>query len=129
MQKEKGDCFAMVQAQRVEQVWIIIINNALDQLQRVENFEDRELRINCFNRDNKVHIFFRDNAGGINVDMLENIFEPFVSDKPEGGMGVGLSIAKRIISEQNATINAYNDASGAVFEIIFDSSTAIEQKS
>jgi len=120
MDKENGICFAMIQAQRVEQVWIIIINNALDQLQKIENYEDREIRINCFTKEKKVYILFHDNAGGINEDMMDRIFEPFVSDKPEGGMGVGLSIAKRIITEQNATINAYNDEKGATFEIIFE---------
>jgi PAS domain S-box-containing protein len=120
MQKEHGICFAMIQAQRVEQVWIIIINNALDQLQKIENYDEREIRINCFTKNKKVHIEFKDNAGGINVDMMETIFEPFVSDKPEGGMGVGLSIAKRIISEQNATICAYNDSDNAIFEVVFE---------
>jgi PAS domain S-box-containing protein len=120
MEKEKGTCFSLIQSQRVEQVWIVIINNALDQLQKIENFDDRELRINCFMEDNKVHIKFQDNAGGINEDMIEKIFEPFISDKPEGGMGVGLSIAKRIISEQNATISATNDEKGAIFEILLD---------
>lgn len=120
MLKEESEYFALVQSQRVEQVWIIIINNALDQLQKIVNFEEREIRINCIIENRKVYITFKDNAGGINKKMLKNIFEPFVSDKQEGGMGVGLSIAKRIISEQNAIINAYNDANGAVFEIIFD---------
>jgi len=120
MQREKANCFSMVQEQRIEQVWIIIINNALDQLQKIEEFDKREIKIECFKENKKVHILFKDNAGGISEDMIENIFEPFVSGKPEGGMGVGLSIAKRIISEQNAIITAYNNSDGAVFEIIFD---------
>jgi PAS domain S-box-containing protein len=120
LKKEEGSCFSMVQAQRVEQVWIIIINNALDQLQKIENFEDREIRINCFEKENKVHVTFKDNGGGISEDVLETVFEPFVSDKPEGGMGVGLSIAKRIIDEQKAVLRTYNDEKGAVFEVVFD---------
>jgi PAS domain S-box-containing protein len=120
MPKEESKYFAMIQAQRVEQVWIIIINNALDQLQKIEEYENREIRINCFHKNKKIHIVFKDNAGGINEEMMESLFEPFVSDKTEGGMGVGLSIAKRIIREQNATIEAYNDDEGAKFEIVFD---------
>ena len=30
-----------VQKQRIEQVWIIVINNALDELIKIDNYEDR----------------------------------------------------------------------------------------
>jgi len=122
MPKEDITCFAMVQPQRVEQVWIIIINNALDQLQKTLKYDLRELRINCFVKDKKIHILFHDNAGGIEDKMINKIFEPFVSNKPEGGMGIGLSIAKRIINDQDGFIRTYNSEQGAVFEVILKES-------
>lgn len=119
MQKEAYSFMINIQAQRVEQVWIVILNNALDELQNIKTFNEREIRINCYEKDEKIVVEFSDNAGGINEEILENIFEPFVSNKPEGGIGVGLSIAKRIIDDQGATIRAYNRNRSAVFEIIF----------
>jgi two-component system OmpR family sensor kinase len=60
-----------------------------------------------------------DNARGIEPKLLNNIFEPFVSTKESGGIGVGLNIAKRIIDENNAIIEAENKNNGACFTITF----------
>ena len=34
-----------IQKQRIEQIWIIIINNALDELVKIEDYENRELKL------------------------------------------------------------------------------------
>jgi len=119
-QKNQYEHFVNVQIQRIEQVWIVLLNNALDELQYIKTFEEREIRIKCFESDQNIIVEFSDNAGGINEDILENIFEPFVSSKLAGGMGVGLSVAKRIIDDQGAVVRAYNQNEGAIFEIVFD---------
>lgn len=120
--KNKYEFFADIEEQRVEQAWIVIINNALDELQKKPNFNDRELRINIYKENEDVLIRFADNGGGIPDEVMDNIFEPFISGKPESGMGIGLSIAKRILENQNAHIRAYNQNGGAVFEITIPSS-------
>jgi len=118
MDKNEFEYFATVELQRIEQVWIIIINNAMDELMKVESFEDRRLDINITENDNKIIIEFKDNAGGINPDVIEHLFEPFKGTKKSSGMGIGLSIAKKIIDDQNdATIEAYNEDKGAVFKV------------
>lgn len=106
-----------VQKQRIEQVWIIVINNALDELIKVDNYENRVLNINIFEENNEVIIRFKDSAGGINKGIISDIFEPFISSKVHSGMGVGLNIAKKIVDEQDGKIRAYNEDVGAVFEI------------
>ena len=106
-----------VQKQRMEQVWIIVINNALDELIKIDNYEDRILNINIFEDNNEIIIKFKDTAGGINKEIISDIFEPFISSKLHSGMGVGLNIAKKIVDEQDGKIRAYNEDSGAVFEI------------
>lgn len=115
------EIFSNVQKQRLEQVWIIIINNALDELKKIEKYENRELRIVTYKQDKKIVVKFMDNAGGIDNSMLPDIFEPFTSSKEHSGMGVGLNIAKKIIDEQNGEIKAYNSEVGAVFEIRLNS--------
>jgi len=116
--KDKYEFYANIQSQRIEQAWIVIINNALDELQKKDNYDLRALKINISQSNSKLNIKFSDNAGGISEEIIEHLFEPFVSKKPEGGMGVGLSIAKRILDEQNGSIEAYNENGGAVFEIV-----------
>lgn len=109
--------FSKIQKQRIEQVWVIVINNALDELIKIEDYEDRVLNISLYEEENEIIIKFKDNAGGIKEDIINDIFEPFVSSKDHSGMGVGLNIAKKIIEEQNGVITAYNEDNGAVFEI------------
>ncbi len=106
-----------VQRQKIEQVWIIIINNALDALESIEDYDKRAFSINISSEFDQIIILFKDNAGGITEEHLEKIFDPFVTTKSHKGMGIGLNIAKKIIENQNGTIEAYNQDNGAVFEV------------
>lgn len=117
MSKEDENYTAVIQKQRVEQVWIIIINNAMDELMKIPEFNDRRLDIDINEDENNVYVLFKDNAGGIKPEIVEDIFEPFKGTKESSGMGVGLSIAKNIIDQQNGNIEAYNEGDGAVFKI------------
>lgn len=115
--KNDFEIFAKVQKQRIEQVWIIIINNALDELKNMQDYEQRELRVDVYQQEDEVIVKFSDNAGGINEAIIDKIFDPFVSSKTHSGMGVGLNIAKKIINDQEGEILAYNSEIGAVFEV------------
>ncbi|HIP13623.1 MAG TPA: hypothetical protein EYG73_13025 [Arcobacter sp.] len=120
MDKNKEYFMSCIQKQRVEQVWVILINNALDELVKIDNFDDRIINVNisCSNDGKYLIIKVKDNAGGINKKILNDIFEPFVGTKESSGIGIGLNIAKNIISEQNGKILAYNEDNGAVFEVV-----------
>ena len=104
---------------KIEQVWIIILNNACDEFEKSnKKFEDRRIDITIIQQNEKIVVKFKDNANkGIDNHILPKIFEPFASTKIDEGMGVGLNIAKTIIEQHNATIKAYNEDSCAVFEI------------
>ena len=117
IEKEKYKFISKVQKQRLEQVWIVIINNALDELMKIMDYENRALKIDIYEEDCEIVITFTDNAGGIDESIIDDIFEPFISSKAQGGMGIGLNIAKKIIDEQNGTIHAYNDNKQAIFEV------------
>ena len=106
-----------IQKQRIEQVWIVIINNALDELVKIENYELRMLSINISKNEDNIIIRFKDNAGGIPANIINKVFDPFVSTKQSGGIGVGLNIAQKIIQEHQGFVKAYNEDDGAVFEI------------
>ncbi|MFA9374917.1 MAG: ATP-binding protein, partial [Poseidonibacter sp.] len=115
--KNEYEFVCKIQKERLVQVWIIIINNALDELIKIQDYEKRALYINIEQKDESIITTFKDNAGGINDDILDNIFDPFVSSKQHSGMGVGLNIAKKIIDQQNGELIAYNEDDGAVFQI------------
>ena len=116
--KEKYEFLSSIHRQRCEQVWTIILNNALDELIKIGNYEHRRIDINISKKEDKVQIEFLDNASGIPEDIIDNIFEPFVSTKESSGIGIGLNVAKKIIDEHNAIIEASNTTNGACFKII-----------
>ena len=117
MDKNLFDFKSKVQKQRIEQVWIVIINNALDELLKIEKYENRYIDIFIEQINEDIIIKFKDNAGGIPEDIIEKIFEPFISTKDHGGVGIGLNIAQKIIQEHGGSISAFNDKNCAVFEI------------
>jgi len=117
MNKEKKLFITNIQKQRIEQAWIIIINNAIDELMKIEEFSNRRLDIDISENEHNIIVSFKDNAGGINDEIIDNIFEPFKGSKESSGMGIGLSIAKNIIDQQDGKIEAYNEDNGAVFKI------------
>ena len=70
-----------------------------------------------------VIINIKDNAGGINDEIINSIFTPFFTTKSsKQGPGIGLYITKIIIQDRlGGNILFWNDALGASFEIILPS--------
>ena len=60
-----------------------------------------------------------DNAGGIPVEIIDRIFDPYFTNKgPQQGTGVGLFLSKMIIeNNMGGRITARNIAGGAEFRI------------
>lgn len=59
-----------------------------------------------------------DDGPGIPQEIIDRIFEPFVTTN-RNGTGLGLSIAKRIISAHQGTIKPLSVPGGTVFQVIF----------
>jgi len=58
-----------------------------------------------------------DAGPGLPADLGDRIFEPFVSSK-EAGMGLGLSICRRIVESHGGTLRAADrPGGGAVFAV------------
>jgi signal transduction histidine kinase len=69
------------------------------------------------NDEASVEITVHDHGPGIDPDLLPHIFEPGIrgtpaSGSPDEGAGLGLTIAKRLLEHQHATINARNHPTG-----------------
>ena len=65
-----------------------------------------------------VCITIEDSGTGIPEEMLEHIFEPFVTTKP-GGTGLGLAITQQIVYQHRGTITAKNrPGQGTTFTIV-----------
>jgi nitrogen fixation/metabolism regulation signal transduction histidine kinase len=70
-----------------------------------------------------VDLSFEDNGAGFSDEVLERLFEPYVTTKTRG-TGLGLAIVKKIVEEHNGQIRAHNNAEHhACIEIRFHAET------
>jgi two-component system NtrC family sensor kinase len=100
---------------QLEQVFLNIINNALDAM--VEGSVGGVLKVRVSRRDAYVCVEFEDNGPGIKDP--SRIFDPFYTTKSVGkGTGLGLSICYGIVKEHGGEIVARNrDEGGATVEV------------
>lgn len=116
---DPSGCMTMGISTRLEQVWIIILNNALDEFEKgTIAYENRHLDIRFHCDSEEIVIQLIDNAGGIPDSVVEGIFDFAVSGEKKMSMGIGLNVAKAIIDKHGGTIRVANENQGAVFEII-----------
>jgi signal transduction histidine kinase len=80
----------------LSQVWTNLLDNAIDAAP-----EASRVRIRTWREGGNVCVGIADQGAGIPAEMREKIFQPFFTTKPPGvGTGLGLEIAKRIVTGQ-----------------------------
>ena len=95
------------------QVLINILNNSKDSLLS-QNNDERFIFIDIFKKDDKAVIEINDNAGGIDEEIINKIFEPYFTTKHQTqGTGIGLFMCQEII---NKHMNGHIDISNITFE-------------
>lgn len=102
----------MLDSGRMRQVFNNLIVNAL---QALDNTENAKLLVSTQTGTGKnekiVTIHVEDNGQGIQKELMEKLFEPYVTSK-EKGSGLGLAIVKKIIDEHGGAIWAKNMKKG-----------------
>ncbi len=123
------DIFITKNENQLSQVLLNIFNNAKDAFVINDIKTDRYLFIDIKQIQNDIVINCKDNAGGIPIDIIDKVFEPYFTTKHQSqGTGIGLYMSHQIITKHFAgTINAQNaeynynnqDYVGAIFTIKF----------
>jgi signal transduction histidine kinase len=67
--------------------------------------------------ESTVQITVQDHGPGIHLNLLPHVFEPGIRGTPaagsaDGGAGLGLTIAKRLLEHQHATLSVHNQPTG-----------------
>jgi len=106
----KNDLHVKGYSSEFAQVVLNLILNAKDTLVE-RKIQNPKIAVEI-NKDIKV----RDNAKGIESDIIDKVFEPYFSTKKRSGTGLGLYMAKMIIEENmGGKLFVFNDDEGAVF--------------
>ncbi len=118
-ERQEGNVFVIADASQLRQVFLNLILNgcdaasrgglvrvSLDECSQIANQERDGSRTN----GSGVNVVVSDTGPGLPPELGSRIFDPFVSTK-ETGLGLGLSICRRIVEAHGGTIEAV-DASG-----------------
>lgn len=101
------------------QVLLNLLNNSRDALAEMKR-KSPFVRITLKKENQNAVIEIEDNAGGIPLELLPEIFDAYTSTKKDGkGTGLGLYIARSIIEKKfQGSISAENSELGARFKIL-----------
>jgi len=104
------------EANRLEQVLVNLLGNALDAMQHETQ---RQLHVLAQPQDEgrRVLVKVQDSGAGVSEAELLRLFEPFFTTKPAGeGLGLGLVISAKIVHEFGGTLRAVRLPQGMSFE-------------
>ena len=112
----------LVEKVQVQQVLLNLIRNAIEAMQ---NSERKELLVKTgLSENGMIEVSVADTGCGIAKEIEPRLFQPFVTSKP-AGMGVGLSISRRIIEAHGGELWAEpNPGGGTLFRFTLEPSNA-----
>lgn len=101
------------------QILLSLLKNSKDAFE--ENPHDNMQITIDISRDNgNACIHVKDNAGGIPENMIDKLFDLYITSKKKGS-GLGLNIAKNMVENMHGTLNVQNFEDGAEFSIFLPS--------
>jgi len=102
----------------MEQVILNLFKNAQDAFTE-RQIEKPHITIACDSKDGYASISVEDNAEGINPNIIETLFLPYISTKDQKqGTGLGLYMSKTIVEEHcKGSLSVHNTEHGACFTI------------
>lgn len=113
---EHGELLAVGYPNQFAQVVLNLLSNSRDALTE-RKVPAPWIRIELSGSGERAVITIRDNAGGIPVDIIHRIFDPYFTTKRDG-TGIGLHMSRTIIEENmSGRLTVRNEAEGAAFSL------------
>jgi len=112
--------YVYVDENQIEQVIFNLLLNAMDAIG-----EGGEIAVRIYDKTSvsnhtvqMIAVDIQDNGCGIDIDLLEKVFNPFYTTKTDG-VGLGLSISSRLVEENGGQLNVTSKSgNGSVFTMI-----------
>jgi len=105
---------------RLRQLLHNLIKNAME-AQDLNKGESAVVRLTtrCLEEKscNYIELIVKDKGPGFPPEMIERLFEPYVSSKPKGS-GLGLAVVKKIVEEHGGMVHAENGSEGGALMVI-----------
>ena len=111
------DVLVEVDAVQVQQVLANLMRNAVDAMlgARREDVAPEITISAALGADGMVEFSIADNGPGISIEIVDQLFEPFVTTKANG-MGMGLSVCRRLIEAHDGSLSVESvPGAGATF--------------
>ena len=104
---------------RIRQLLHNLIKNSLEALNGIERAVVK-IQTRCGQESTNIRfvdIVISDNGPGFPAQLMDHIFEPYVTNKPKGN-GLGLAIVKKIVEEHGGMVQAENAPQGGARVLI-----------
>ncbi|WP_426451900.1 ATP-binding protein [Paenibacillus sp. S-38] len=112
----EDDAVLYIQKVAVQQVLSNVINNGLDAMEEVKH--EKEMHICGYDRPGCYILEIANNGPEVNPRILDELFEPFVTDKEEG-TGLGLAVCKTIMQKNGGEIGCVTGPKRTTFLLTF----------
>lgn len=122
--------FLKVSANRMEQVFLNIIINAIDAISEKQSRQpslEGFVEVNMHEHQDHIQIVIADNGPGIDPQNLNKLFDPFFTTKKVGeGTGLGLSVSYQIVKDHGGEIRVESQPGrGSKFFVILPKASAV----
>jgi len=112
---EEGLPAVPMQRERLEQVLLNLLLNASDVVPKPGG----RIALRAERSEVGVQIHIEDNGGGVDPEVVDRLFEPFVTTKDVGeGTGLGLAVCRGLIESAGGSIDVEDGAEGAHFVLL-----------
>jgi signal transduction histidine kinase len=115
---------AMGHRGQLQEVILNLVRNSIEAMATI-NDGSRVLRLSTELIGHDIGVVVEDSGPGINPEKLDDVFDPFVTTKPNG-MGLGLAICRMIIDRHGGTLltRSGKKGSGALFQFVLPINSA-----
>ncbi|MDD0815882.1 ATP-binding protein [Curvibacter sp. HBC28] len=116
LQSESEVLLALCDSNRLEQVLVNLLSNALDAVARCDH---RLIEVRAHRENEGVTLEVHDSGEGLSEQAIQHLFEPFFTTKEQGaGLGLGLAISADILREFGGILTATSSPLGGAMFII-----------